>query len=223
MAISFSFVKVVIIFVTLSAEMAKAIVFDIGGVLVGLNMEACIRAFRERLGFGRITELLDPCHQKGMYGEMEEGKVSADDFRAYVLSESRPGCRPEDVDLAMKALLSGITEDTVETVKDLRARYPLYLLSNNNAISMGHINALFREKGIEPETTFRDTFLSYQMRLMKPSRAIYDEAARRIGLPPEEILFIDDNLVNVQAAQEAGWQARLYVPGEKLSALLKDC
>ena len=203
--------------------MAKAIVFDIGGVLIGLDMDACIRAFRERLGFERITEILDPCHQKGIYGEMEEGKVSADDFRAYVLAQSRPGCRPEDVDLAMKALLAGMPEDTVKTVKDLSARYPLYLLSNNNAISMAHIYTLFRENGIEPETTFRDAFLSYQMRLMKPSRAIYDEAARRIGLPPEEILFIDDSLTNVRAAQEAGWQARLYVPGEKLSALLKDC
>ena len=203
--------------------MAKAIVFDIGGVLIGLNMDACIRAFRQRLGFERITELLDPCHQKGIYGEMEAGKVSADDFRAYVLSESRPGCRPEDVDLAMKTLLSGMPEDTVKTVKDLSARYPLYLLSNNNAISMAHIYALFRENGIEPETTFRDAFLSYQMRLMKPSRAIYDEAARRIGLPTEEILFIDDSLTNVRAAQEAGWEARLYVPGEELSALLKDC
>lgn len=203
--------------------MAKAIVFDIGGVIVGLDMERCIRAFRERLGFERITELLDPFHQKGIYGEMEAGKVSADDFRAYILAESRPGCRPEDVDLAMKELLAEIPEDTVKTVKDLSARYPLYLLSNNNAISMGHIYALFREKGIEPETTFRDQFISYQMRMLKPSRAIYDEAARRIGLPPEEILFIDDSPTNVRAAQEALWQARLYVPGEELSALLKDC
>ena len=203
--------------------MAKAIVFDIGGVLIGLDMDACIRAFREGLGFERITEILDPCHQKGIYGEMEAGKVSADDFRAQILAESRPGCQPEDVDQAMKALLSGMTEDTVKTVKDLSARYPLYLLSNNNAISMAHIYAMFRENGIAPETTFRDSFISYQMRLLKPSRAIYDEAVRRIGLPPEEILFIDDSLTNVRAAQEAGWQARCYVPGEPLSALLKDC
>ncbi|MBR4775543.1 MAG: HAD family phosphatase [Bacteroidales bacterium] len=203
--------------------MAKAIVFDIGGVLVGLDMERCIRAFRQRLGFERITELLDPFHQKGIYGEMEAGEVSADDFRAYILAESRPGCRPEDVDLAMKELLAEMPEDTVRTVRDLSARYPLYLLSNNNAISMGHIYALFREKGIEPGTTFRDQFISYQMRMLKPSRAIYDEAARRIGLSPEEILFIDDSPTNVRAAQEAGWQARLYVPGTELSALLKDC
>ena len=186
-------------------------------------MDACIRAFREGLGFGRITEILDPCHQKGIYGEMEAGDLSADDFRAQILAESRPGCRPEDVDQAMKALLSGMTEDTVKTVKDLSARYPLYLLSNNNAISMAHIYAMFRENGIEPETTFRDSFISYRMRLLKPSRAIYDEAARRIGLPPQEILFIDDSLTNVRAAQKAGWEARLYVPGEDLSALLKDC
>ena len=203
--------------------MVKAIVFDIGGVLIDLDMDACIRAFREDLGFARITEILDPCHQKGIYGEMEAGNLSADAFRTQILAESRPGCRPEDVDLAMKQLLSGMSEDAVRTAKELAARYPLYLLSNNNAISMAHIYAMFRANGIEPETTFQDAFLSYQMRLMKPSRAIYDEAARRIGLPPEEILFIDDSLTNVRAAQEAGWEARLYVPGEKLSALFKDC
>ena len=36
--------------------MVKAIVFDIGGVLVDLDLNRCIRAFREILGFERITE-----------------------------------------------------------------------------------------------------------------------------------------------------------------------
>lgn len=203
--------------------MIKAIVFDIGGVLIGLNLDRCIRTFQEVLGYRRITELLDPYHQKGIYGEMEAGNLSADGFRAEVLRESRPGCRPEDVDRCMYSLLEGMDPDTVETVKALRGRYPLYLLSNNNPIAMKRILEMFRENGLEPETTFRDQFISSEMKLQKPSREIYEESVRRTGLPAGEILFIDDNETNVAAAREAGMQARLFAPGMKLSQLLADC
>ena len=203
--------------------MIKAIVFDIGGVLIGLNLDRCIRTFQEVLGYRRITELLDPYHQKGIYGEMEAGNLSADGFRAEVLRESRPGCRPEDVDRCMYSLLEGMDPDTVETVKALRGRYPLYLLSNNNPIAMKRILEMFRENGLEPETTFRDQFISSEMKLQKPSRELYEESVRRTGLPAGEILFIDDNETNVAAAREAGMQARLFAPGMKLSQLLADC
>lgn len=203
--------------------MIKAIVFDIGGVLIGLDLDRCIRTFKEVLGFDRITELLDPYHQKGIYGEMEAGTLSADEFRAEVLKDSRPGCQPEDVDRCMYSLLTGMDPDTVQTVKRLAGRYPLYLLSNNNPIAMSRILGMFRENGLAPETTFRDQFISSEMKLLKPSREIYEESVRRTGLPAGEVLFIDDNETNVLAAREAGMQARLFVPGEKLSQLLADC
>ena len=203
--------------------MIKAIVFDIGGVLIGLDLDRCIRTFKEVLGFDRITELLDPYHQKGIYGEMEAGTLSADEFRAEVLKDSRPGCQPEDVDRCMYSLLTGMDPDTVQTVKRIAGRYPLYLLSNNNPIAMSRILEMFRENGLAPETTFRDQFISSEMKLLKPSREIYEESVRRTGLPAGEVLFIDDNETNVLAAREAGMQARLFVPGEKLSQLLADC
>lgn len=202
--------------------MVKAIVFDIGGVLINLDMDGCIRAFRENLGFDRITELLDPYHQKGVYGDMEAGKVSADAFRAEVLRGSRPGSKPEDVDRSMQALLAGMSADTVATVKELAGRYPLYLLSNNNPISMGHILRMFRDYGIDPDTTFREQFISCEMKLLKPSAQIYLEAVARVGLPVKDILFIDDNDANVEAARKVGLQARVYVAGSKLSVLLSD-
>ncbi len=202
--------------------MVKAIIFDIGGVLINLDMDGCIRAFRENLGFERITELLDPYHQKGVYGDMEAGLVSAAEFRAEVLQGSRPGSRPEDVDRSMYALLAGMEADTVETVKALAARYPLYLLSNNNPISMGHILRMFRDYGIDPDTTFREQFISCEMKLLKPSARIYQEAVARVGLPAKDILFIDDNEANVLAARKVGLLARVYVPGTQLSALLSD-
>ena len=140
--------------------MAKAIVFDIGGVLIELSPEACVRAFREILGFERITEILDPSHQKGIYGDMEAGILPADEFRRLILAESRPGCTPADVDRAMAALLVGMREDTVQTIRRLSGHYPLYLLSNNNPISMARTYEIMRENGIEPTTAFKGQFIS---------------------------------------------------------------
>ena len=72
--------------------MVKAIVFDLGGVLIDLDFDRSVRAFREILGYEKITEILDLYHQKGIYGEMEGGQITADEFRAEVLKDSRPGC-----------------------------------------------------------------------------------------------------------------------------------
>lgn len=202
--------------------MVKALVFDIGGVLIGLDTKRCIKAFEEGLGFSRITELLDPCHQKGIYGEMEAGNVTAGEFIDAILAESRPGATPQDVKNAMAALLTGMPEGAADTVKRLAAKYPLYLLSNNNSISMVHIYRIMESSGIVHDEVFRDEFLSYRMKLLKPSVEIYEEAARRSGFAAGELLFIDDNLANVEAARAAGWQARQYVPGTSLAKLLED-
>ena len=59
------------------------------------------------------------------------------------------------------------------------------------------------------------------MKMLKPSREIFDAAAAEIGLPPEEILFIDDSQTNVDGALAAGWQAGLYVQGTDLGACVK--
>ena len=202
--------------------MAKAVIFDIGGVLIGLDMDGCIRAFREILGFDRITELLDPCHQKGIYGELEEGILPADDFRRQVLADSKPGAKPEDVDRCMAHLLTGVAPETAETVRRLAGKYPLYLLSNNNPISMPLCKAALREVGLPPETTFKGEFVSCELKMLKPSRAFYEEVIRRIGLPAGELVFVDDNKANVDGALAVGMDARYLAPGQLLADVLKD-
>lgn len=199
--------------------MVKAVVFDVGGVLVDLDMDRCIRAFREELGFSRITEVLDPCHQKGVFEDMEAGRISADDFRSAVLRESRPGAVPADVDRCLCALLGGVKPESARAVLDVAQRYPIYLLSNNNPISMPACLAQIREAGVDP-ALFKDMFVSAQMKMLKPSAEFYREVIRRIGAAPEEIVFIDDSPRNVDGALAVGIDARLFVPGTSLAAIL---
>ena len=79
----------------------RAVIFDMGGVLVDLDVEMCKKAFRDELGFAEIDEVLDACHQKGVLGEMEAGMIGAEDFRSYVVERSREGVKHEDVDHAL--------------------------------------------------------------------------------------------------------------------------
>ena len=200
--------------------MVKAIVFDLGGVLIDLDFDRCVRAFREILGYERITEILDLWHQKGIYGDMEAGLITADEFRAEVLRESRPGCVPADVDRAMAGLLVGMDPEKVPLLEELSGKYALYGLSNNNEISVKRMHDIYEENGLDWRRIFRKEFISSRMKMLKPSREIFDAAAAEIGLPPAEILFVDDSQTNVDGALAAGWQAVYYKQGTDLRACL---
>lgn len=199
----------------------KAIIFDMGGVLVDLDIEDCKRAFKEYLGYEKIDELIDPCHQKGIYGDLEEGKLSGDEFRKLVLAESRPGSVAEDVDRAMWHILTGIEPYKAQLLKRLSESYELYLLSNNNEVCLPRSRAMFAEAGTPMETLFKKCFYSFEMKALKPSEAFYKAVVAEIGLPAEQMFFIDDSQKNVDGAIAAGLPAVYYQPGSDLEALIE--
>ena len=94
-----------------------------GGVLVDLDVEAAKQAFKDSLDYNEIDNIIDACHQKGIFGDMEEGKATADDFRAHVLSGAREGATPEDVDKALCNILVAIEPYKIPLLKRLAERY----------------------------------------------------------------------------------------------------
>ena len=203
--------------------MKKALIFDMGGVLVDLDLEACKTAFREDLGFFEIDEILDACHQKGMIGDMEEGKVTDDEFRSYVLAHSRPGAQSEDVDKAFNRILVGIAPYKVDMLRRLSRHYDIYMLSNNNPIAIVYAENMFEEAGFSMKTDFRKCYISYRMKMLKPSADFYKAVIADIGIPSEEMLFIDDSKTNVEAAIASGLPAVWYEPGTDLDVLMRTC
>lgn len=198
----------------------KALIFDMGGVLVDLDIEDCKRAFKEDLGYYRIDEIIDPCHQKGIYGDLEEGLISPEEFRNAVLDESRQGALPEDVDKAMWHILVGIEPYKAELLKRLSESYELYMLSNNNGICLPRSREIFADAGVPLDAIFRKCYFSFEMKALKPSEAFYKAVMEDIGLAKEDMLFIDDSQKNVDGALAAGLPAVFYRPGSDLGELL---
>ena len=199
----------------------KALIFDMGGVLVDLDPQACRNAFKERLGFDEIDVLLDPCHQKGIIGDMEEGLVSGDEFRDYVVARSRPGTRREDVDEAFNTILVGIEPYKVEMLRSLAEKYDIYMLSNNNPVALKRARQMFEDAGFSMDRDFTRCYISYQMKMIKPSAGFFKAVMKDIGLPPSQMLFIDDSQTNVQASMDAGLPAVWYRPGDDLATLIE--
>ena len=193
-----------------------------GGVLIDLDMEGCKRAFVENLGFHEIHTILDPCHQKGIIGDLEEGLVDADEFRAYVLERSNPGVLPHLVDEAFWHILLSIAPEKIDLLKRLSGKYDLYMLSNNNPVCLPRSEAMFEEAGFPIYENFKKCYMSFQMKALKPSEKFYKAVVADIPLPAEEMIFVDDSQTNVDGAIAAGLPAVYYKPGTDLARVLAD-
>ena len=202
--------------------MIKALIFDMGGVLVDLDIEDCKNAFRTGLDYYEIDDIIDACHQRGIYGELEGGTMTADEFRSIVLAGSRPGATVEDVNEAMSHILVGIAPYKAEMLKKLAQKYDLYMLSNNNPICLPYSSKMFDDAGVPLATTFKKCFFSFELKTLKPSPEFYTTVMKEIGLAPEEMLFIDDSQKNVDGAIAVGLPAVYYEPGTDLEALMNE-
>lgn len=196
--------------------MVKAILLDMGGVLVDLDAERCWHNFITRAGFVRIKEFIDPCHQKGFIADLEAGRTSERQFFDECRRYCAPGVTDELIEDCLGTLLGSIDPAKAVYLKELSQRYDLYMLSNNNPVAMRACRRIFEEAGIPMEVIFKDLFISSDMKMSKPGPEIFREAIRRTGHDRSEILFVDDSPRNVKAGEENGLKSVLYVQGTNL-------
>ena len=190
--------------------MIKAIFFDMGGVLLPLHLDKCIAAYREFAGFTDIDKYLDPCHQHGLYLELESGAIDLDTFFSRCLEHCRPGTTKETIIRCHSAFFGTPDPDDVRLVKELGSRYDVCMLSNNNALSMLDHIPNFERAGLPLYSSFKHLFLSHEMHLLKPAPEIYLRAIKESGHNADEILFIDDSPKNVEGGLNVGIKAVLY-------------
>lgn len=201
--------------------MIKNLLFDLGGVIMNLDRDRCVRAF-EALGMRDADEFLGVYGQKGAFLALERGDIDADEFRREIRPLFDREVTDEEIDSAFNQFLTGIPQERLRALRQLRKRYGVYLLSNTNPIMMnGFIAEQFRqEEGMEMKDYFDGVVASYVAKCYKPDREIFDYACEKCGIKPEETLFFDDSQANVDAARALGFYAEFVAPGTEFTEIL---
>jgi putative hydrolase of the HAD superfamily len=94
-------------------------------------------------------------------------------------------------------------EGALELVDAVQARVPAGFLSNMNSFQWAA-----NYEGIPLTDAFAFRFLSFELGLVKPDAAVFEAVAARLPVPRHQVLFLDDNAVNVDAAAATGFAAR---------------
>lgn len=197
--------------------MIKNLIFDLGGVIVPLNRIACLRAFDEIVGYKDFGEVLNSYRQIGFFEKFENGEISAKKFRQIIRINASPikdgqkrVIKDREIDYSLNRFLCDIPQDKIETLLFFQGEYRMFLLSNTNPIGMSRVRELFKDKGYKIEELFEILFLSYKMRCGKPGDKIFNDMAKKAKIKPEESLFIDDSLANIEAANRLGYNTIHY-------------
>ena len=185
----------------------KNIVFDLGGVILTLDRNEAVRRFKSK-GLANAEELLDPYHQKGIFLELEEGKLTTEEFYDAVRREAGIFISDEDIDWGWMGFLKETPAYKLQMLEDLKARgYQLFLLSNTNPIIMKWaLSSDFSGDGKSLSYYFNKLYLSYQMKEVKPHSKIFKDMIDDSGMIPSETLFIDDGKANVEMGAEFGFK-----------------
>jgi putative hydrolase of the HAD superfamily len=184
---------------------------------VPLNRIACLRAFDEIVGYKDFGEVLNSYRQIGFFEKFENGEISAKKFRQIIRINASPikdgqkrVIKDREIDYSLNRFLCDIPQDKIETLLFFQGEYRMFLLSNTNPIGMSRVRELFKDKGYKIEELFEILFLSYKMKCGKPGDKIFNDMAKKAKIKPEESLFIDDSLANIEAANKLGYNTIHY-------------
>jgi glucose-1-phosphatase len=198
----------------------KNIVFDLGNVLLNLDFDASIRAFRK---LGLKDEVVDgqQAYADPVFYDLEVGQITPEKFRSRVRQIlNNPNATDQDIDDAWSAMILDIPAYRVKVLQKLKKKYRIYLFSNTNIIHITKLHKQFREEhGIEFSSLFQKDYYSHELNERKPELSSYRKMMAEAGIIPEETLFIDDLEKNIQGAQMAGMRTHWLNNGSEIGDL----
>ena len=196
--------------------MVKAVVFDLGKVLVDFDYTIAARriAARSKVPAEKIMRFVD---YSPLLFRLELGQVTTEQFYEEVCAATGfDGSLAEFADFFADIFVP--IEPMIELQAALRQRgVPTYIFSNTNELAISHIRRAFPFY-----SNFDGYILSYEHGVMKPDAGLYKVVERQSGRRGSEILYLDDRHENVAAGAARGWQVILQETPEKSRAAIQE-
>ncbi|CAM1365418.1 HAD family hydrolase [Tenacibaculum xiamenense] len=191
--------------------MIKNILFDLGGVLMDLDVPKTIQALNH-IGINDIVNNTGHEYKHPFFYEFERGNISETIFLIELSNLSKQNNNLLRIKRAWNEMILNITEEKVDLLKKLKPNYNLFLLSNTNAIHQRKfLNNFNNRYGYSLNKLFKKAYYSHEIRKRKPDIDTYKYVLQDAKIKANETLFIDDSSTNLNEAYKCGiniFQAR---------------
>ncbi len=189
----------------------KVILFDLGGVL--LKLRDPISTFGLQID---ETEFLQTWIMSPAVRALESGQIDGEEFAQRMISEMELPMSWQELLKRFDNWPDGLYPKAIDLLGRIPSRYSCAILSNTNAVHWQQVNVPGNFG-----SRFDRYFLSFESGLLKPDPDSFLEVIASYACRPEEILFYDDNPLNVAAAGNAGMASfRIRGPDELEIALI---
>ncbi|MEN8229054.1 MAG: HAD family phosphatase [Bacteroidota bacterium] len=188
-------------------ESIKNILFDLGGVILDINIQATLKRFYE-LGFPPKLLQYPENMSTDLFFNYQTGRIETTEFRNGLRQAAEVNVSDDELDEAWNAMIIRIPEDRTGLLNQLRKRYNLYMLSNTSALHVPVFEKMYYDTaGISMHDTFKKIYYSHEIGCHKPDHDAWEFVVNDSGIVPEETIFLDDSIQNIKASQELGFQA----------------
>jgi putative hydrolase of the HAD superfamily len=182
---------------------AKLILFDLGNVMVDIDVNATIMAFKA-LGVHDVEKYVTQSHSVGgFFTDFERGFISPETFCNEIRRMSGVEATDEEIRTAWNAMIGLFPIENVRLVEALRKRHEVALLSNTNQIHLEYFDPM-AEGYKSMNDLFDKAWYSHELHMSKPNSDIYEAVLSAHGCKADEVVFFDDSEANVRGAEAVG-------------------
>lgn len=198
----------------------KNIIFDLGGVLIDIDYKLTQSAF-EQLGYENAEEMYSQLKVNTLFEKLETGKIEEETFYQAMLASAPEKVTKDAITAAWNAMLLHFRTESLAFLHKLRPHYRIFLLSNTNIIHKRAFDEQLRKETSlsNLEECFDKCYYSHLVGMRKPDAEIYQFVLEDGEMTPEETLFIDDTLPNIEGANRCGIQTHWLRQGERVELL----
>lgn len=179
--------------------------FDLGGVIMTIDQPSAVCRFRE-IGLEDADTRLDPYTQSGIFGDLEEGKITDKEFISELSKLVGRELSYDECKYAWRGYTKEVPMRNIKVLDKLRSMgYRLILISNTNPFMMDWaMSNEFSGDGRPLSAFFDSMYMSFKMKVMKPNERMFREIIKEEGINPEETLFVDDGPKNISMGKALG-------------------
>ncbi|MFQ3675516.1 MAG: HAD family phosphatase [Endomicrobiia bacterium] len=198
----------------------KNIIFDFGGVIINLDFNAAKMEF-ERLKINDVTDFFMNFTMNDLLYRLEIGTILPQDFREAIKIQTSVELTDSQIDDSWNKIIADYPPQNIELLKKVKNNYRSFLLSNTNAIHYNYFTAkLQNEFSLSSlHELFETAYFSHELHMRKPDTEIFLHVLKENNLLPEETLFLDDNISNIEAANRLGINTILISNERKITDL----